>query len=73
LPRLRVVVPAPAGVKDPLPPMTLSLRSVAWVKSLLRLTIRLPLLVMLAVPVRAPVEPPLPSCSVPPLMAVAPV
>jgi hypothetical protein len=53
--------------------MTLSLRSVAWVKVLLRLTIRLPLLAMLAVPVRAPNEPPLPSCRVPPLMVVAPV
>ena len=67
-----VVVPLPAWVKDPVPEMEL-LKSTPCVTLLLRLIVRLPLLVIALLVDRLPVVPPLPSCSVPPLMVVVPV
>ena len=70
---VRLVVPLPAWVNDPVPVITCALRSVVWSKALLRLMVKLPLLEILVVPVSDPVVAPSPSCRVPALIVVAPV
>ena len=60
-------------MKEPVPVMPAELKSVPCTTALLRLMIKVPLLMMALVVASDPVDPPLPSWSVPALIVVVPV